>query len=60
MKIKNLKDGSAFRLSERAGAATYILQRIDSKTAIYTSETSGKTFKKPANIVCYPAKKKGI
>lgn len=53
-KIKELKDGAAFRLSLRTGTATYILQKLERKKAIFTSELSGITFTKSWNLITYP------
>ena len=58
-KLKELRDGKSFRLSQRRGSATYILQTKKNGKAVYTSELSGRTFTKSWNTIYYPAIKKG-
>lgn len=54
MKIGNLKDGAEFKITQKSGAVIYSLQSKAKKKAIYTSKSSGKTFRADLNKVVYP------
>ncbi len=52
-KIKNLKDGSFFRIQSRIDAVVYRLDCIRGNKATITSMSSGKTFIKQSKIKVY-------
>lgn len=52
-KLKNVKDGAEFRLSNRKGSALYKLQRKAKGIGYFTSVTSERTFKKPLTVLVF-------
>lgn len=53
-RIADLRDGDLFYLSKKL-TTLYSLQKIDGQKAVITAETSGRTYYKPKNTICYPA-----
>lgn len=56
-KIKQLRDGQLFRLVRyRKNATVYQLQTMErgSRVAVITSESSGRTYRKPGARIVYP------
>lgn len=52
-KLKNVKDGAEFRLSQRKGSAIYKLQRKSKGIGYFTSVKSERTYKKPLTFLVY-------
>lgn len=54
-KLKNRRDNEEFRISKRASGAAYTLQKKNpkTKTAVITSNWSGRSFEMDWNTVTY-------
>jgi hypothetical protein len=53
-KIRDVKDKMQFRLSNRKGAAVYVLHSKQKGKAVYSSVGSGKTYRGSLNMMVYP------
>lgn len=54
VKISSLKDNAEFKISDRPEGSVYILESKTRKKAVYTSKTSGRTYRTSLNTPVYP------